>query len=172
MKSIKFGNIVDVTSGIIVHGCNAQGVMGSGVAGELRGKYPQIFSDYRAAYERADKTSGFYMGEVILTEISENLIIANAITQFYFGKDGVKYVSYEAIQKAFRQIVTAVHEQSLAQETEGQQEIEIHYPMIGAGLGGGDWSVISQIIDQEFEPYPLIKRTLWILEPPTGFRRD
>jgi O-acetyl-ADP-ribose deacetylase (regulator of RNase III) len=32
MKQIKFGDILDAQYGIIVHGCNAQGVMGSGTA--------------------------------------------------------------------------------------------------------------------------------------------
>ena len=39
-------NITEVTQGVIVHGCNAQGVMGSGVAKQLRAKYPEIYVDY------------------------------------------------------------------------------------------------------------------------------
>jgi len=32
MIKVNKGNLLDVTSGIIVHGCNAKSVMGSGVA--------------------------------------------------------------------------------------------------------------------------------------------
>ena len=44
---VKLGDICSVNSGIIVHGCNAQGVMGSGVAKAIRLKYPQVFEDYK-----------------------------------------------------------------------------------------------------------------------------
>ena len=39
-------DITTVDRGIIAHGCNCQGVMGSGVARFLRDKYPQIFPEY------------------------------------------------------------------------------------------------------------------------------
>ena len=38
---IKFGNILDA-KGIIMHGCNAQGVMGSGLAKDIRERWPAV----------------------------------------------------------------------------------------------------------------------------------
>src|SRR5271167_114181 len=48
-SNIKYLNkdITTVDEGIIAHGCNCQGVMGSGVARFLRDKYPQIFPYYQ-----------------------------------------------------------------------------------------------------------------------------
>lgn len=150
MKQINFGNILDATNGIIVHGCNAQGVMGSGLAKALRDKYPQAFEAYHEVYER----QGLELGNVVLAEITETLVIANAVTQWHYGRDKIKYVSYPAIQHTFAQIADAAN----------QLNIQVHYPMIGAGLGGGDWAIISEIIDTAFEPYPDVVRTLWIYE--------
>ena len=39
------------------------------------------------------------------------------------------------------------------------QPREIHIPLIGAGLGGGNWEIIREIIEQTVE-FPT---TLWVL---------
>jgi O-acetyl-ADP-ribose deacetylase (regulator of RNase III) len=41
MREVVFGNIVDLSRGFIVHGCNAQGAMNFGVAKAIRDKYPR-----------------------------------------------------------------------------------------------------------------------------------
>lgn len=40
-------DITTATRGIVVHGVNCQGVMGSGVALAIRTKWPQIFESYK-----------------------------------------------------------------------------------------------------------------------------
>ena len=42
---IKHGDILSVANGIIVHQVNAQGVMGSGLAKQIREKYPMAFDE-------------------------------------------------------------------------------------------------------------------------------
>jgi O-acetyl-ADP-ribose deacetylase (regulator of RNase III) len=149
MKNTLHGNILSVTNGIIVQGCNAQGVMGSGIAAQLRMLYPKIFNHYLAHLKRHSSPE-WAMGTVDLVPISETLIIANAITQLDFGRDPNKvYVSYDAIQKAFESIAAAA----------AWNGTHVHYPQIGAGLGNGDWTIISSIIDTELEG---VNHTLWI----------
>lgn len=153
MKNILRGNVLSVTSGIIVQGCNAQGVMGSGIAGQLRMLYPKIFNHYLAHLKRYGSPEGA-MGTVDLVPISETLLIANAITQLDFGRDPNKvYVSYPAIQRAFETIAEAA----------SWQGTHVHYPQIGAGLGNGDWNVISDIIDTALDKAG-VNHTLWIYE--------
>ena len=152
MQQIKFGDILSIRSGIIVQGCNAQGVMGSGVAKAIREKYPQVYEEYRGVYEQ----EGLPLGSVVVSMINQGigLLVASAITQQFFGKDGKKYISYEAIHKAMMEIAGEADAIGLP----------IHYPLIGAGLGGGDWSIIQAIIDSVFAKYPQVQRTLWIRE--------
>jgi O-acetyl-ADP-ribose deacetylase (regulator of RNase III) len=130
------GNLLDVDSGIIAHGCNARGVMGSGVAKYVRDKYPLCYEKYKLRCQLyADPK--ILLGDVIWYEVPDKrLYVANAITQLDFGADGKRYVSYEAVDKAFYTINKAIN------DTE-----TLHIPMIGAGLGGGDWEVISSIIE-------------------------
>lgn len=168
MRQVKFGNIFDVSltedknvSQFIVHGCNAQGVMGSGIAKEVKQRYPEAFKAYYDFVinwnSHNSRTLGIHsiLGQIIPVQISPNLFIFNAITQDNFGRDNTtRYVSYKAVKTAFDEI--AHHAHGLG--------AEVHYPLIGAGLGGGDWAIISDIIDSSFEQYPGIKRTLWIYE--------
>lgn len=129
------GNLCDIGYGIIVHGCNAQGVMGSGVAKELRARYPKIYEDY-SSY-RADH--GLRPGLVIVSHINVGLIVANAITQEFYGRTGRKYASYDAIQACFESVARLAK----------REEMPVYYPMIGCGLGGCQWPVVEQIINHE-----------------------
>lgn len=156
MKNIKFGNILDVEEGIIVHGCNSLGIMGSGIALQIKQKYPECFKEYQNFITNAARAQTDTLGMVVMYKVPDkNLIIANAITQKNFGRDGKKYCSYKAIYEAFETIVVSAHIR--------HEQIPIHYPLIGAGLGGGDWAIISNLIESAFENYP-IQRTLWIYE--------
>lgn len=151
MQNIRFGDITTVTSGLIVQGCNSQGKMNSGVAKAIREKFPDNFT----TYENAWKEDGLKLGQVVVhIEPASGLFICNAIVQTYFGKDGRKYVSYEALQKAFKEVA----------KTASRYRLAVHYPLIGAGLGGGDWGIIQAIIDSVFDIHPAVQRTLWIQE--------
>ena len=47
MIEYKNGDLLNVTEGIILHGCNGQGVMGAGVAKAIKMKYPEAFTAYK-----------------------------------------------------------------------------------------------------------------------------
>jgi hypothetical protein len=77
---------------------------------------------------------------------------------------GTKYVSYQAVQKCFEQVASA--SESIQYLDPDGCRMTIHYPLIGAGLGGGDLAIISDIIEAVFaKPEHKDKpRTLWIYE--------
>lgn len=128
----RIGSALDVT-GIIVHGCNARGVMGAGIALAIKNRWPHVYAAYRTQYEE----TGLSLGTVLYVPAEPKVFIANAITQDSTGT-GLQ-VSYPAIRECFHNIGEVARELSLP----------VHYPKIGAGLGGGDWEVISKIIDRE-----------------------
>lgn len=133
MRYIK-GNLFEYSTDVplvIVHGCNAQGVMGSGVAKEFKTRYPSAYAQYKK-----DISAGFRPGSVSWKFHSDDLFLASAITQEYYGKDGRQYVSYDAIEQCIRIIFRMLK----------NTETEVIMPKIGAGLGGGDWAVIEDII--------------------------
>ncbi len=122
-------DITTVESGIIIHGCNAQGKMASGVAKVLRDKYPQIYEPYKHHCDMHSSDRQSLLGDISLVRIDPTLYIANAITQLYYGKDGKKYASAQAIYDAL----------SLTADFASIQGLFVYLPRIGAGLGGLDW---------------------------------
>ena len=134
------GNVCDASQIAIAHGCNAQGVMGSGVARDVRSRWPNVYEVYHLRYQ----TFGLSLGEVIPVRTMDNKLVLNCITQHVFGRDGQRYVDYEAIDKVFRTIDHKVMDWEVT---------EIAMPRIGAGLGGGDWNIISELIELNSSNY-------------------
>lgn len=130
------GNLLATDVKHILHGCNCQGVMGSGVAKVVRAKYPMAYNDYMNVYNN----SGLQLGDMIMSVQDNGKIIINALTQETFGKTGV-HVSYWAVANVFKTLNRYLYGQHVA------------LPMIGAGLGGGDWNTIAAIIENEAKVY-------------------
>ena len=128
------GDLFETECPIILHGCNARGRMGSGVAKIIREKFPKAYEEYRNRFEN----HGLVLGEVIFANC-DGKIIANGITQSRYGQDGKRYVSYKAINT----VVEAVNEYARMNEC-----LQVAMPLIGAGLGGGSWTTISEIIEK------------------------
>lgn len=138
---INDSNLLEVTSGIIMHGCNSQGVMGSGVAKQLRAKYPDVYLDYLNHLQDCKVVYGTgkaSLGTVAFTNVSKDLVIASAITQEFYGKDGKLYVSYDTLNRSARSVLWVA----------SSKNMPVHIPyMLGAGLGGGDLCLIKSIIE-------------------------
>lgn len=137
MLVYKKGDVTGAHEDIIAHGCNAQGVMGSGVAKAIRDKWPGAYEAYRKEYEER----GLSLGEVIIFQ-APDATIANCITQEFYGKDGKVYVDYDAVHKCMAALRKYCQDQNLT---------TVAMPKIGAGLGGGDWVRIEGLIKYEFE---------------------
>lgn len=125
------GNIVQAPELFIAHGCNAQGVMGSGVARAIRNKWQSVYTEY-ADYHRM---FGLKLGDVVWVDV-DCKFIANCITQQKYGYSGAKFVDYEALRKCMKTVNLRLSS-------------DLALPRIGAGLGGGNWEIISAIIEDE-----------------------
>lgn len=146
MNKIKYaiGDLLAGPQTFILQGCNAQGKMNSGVAKAIRNKYPEVYDEYVARH----KTKPLKLGEVVVVKSkTDERIIFNAITQFRYGYDDARYVNYGAIEECMYYV-------NLVMARNGPYR-EVAMPMIGAGLGGGDWSLIANIIERNaiyFQP--------------------
>lgn len=146
---IKEGDLfASVEEGFIVHGCNAQGVMGSGFAKLVRAYYPEAYETYIA------QKPYYILGEVIPAVVAPNLVIVNAITQEFYGTDKV-HADYDAIAQAMKGTIHLVGTNMI-------QCRDVHMPLIGGGLAGGDKERIIQIMRDVFETNE-VKATLWLL---------
>lgn len=164
------GDLLSLSEGILVHGCNTLGVMGAGFARQLRDRYPDAYRGYRQTFAR----DGLVLGQLVLVggmprgllepplgeslveyrsiQIPERLIIANGMTQDRLAKyPGEVVVSYPAIEEVFLKV------RILAAAT----GLDVHFPMIGCGLAGGDWEKVSRLIEQGLGSN--VRAHLWVL---------
>lgn len=140
------GDLLDCGCRVIAHGCNARGVMGSGVARAIRARHPAAYAAYRAAFEAA----GLKPGDVVWADLPE-VTVANMITQNGFGGDGRRYVDYDAVAACVRELDRRAR-------AEGWHEIAL--PLVGAGLGGGEWPTIAAILERESAAFVPVVVTL------------
>lgn len=140
-----FGDLFDhfIDNTILVHGCNTQHVMGSGVALQVKQKYPAAYYEYMS---RPVLT----LGDVIFVCVDEsrNMWIANAITQEFFGRDGKVYADLTAIEST----LTRVKE---------FYKFTIIMPEIGCGLGGLTTEKVFPIINNVFNEKQICKVITW-----------
>ncbi len=160
----KIGNIVDsVKSGVIIQQVNAQGVMGSGVAKAIRDKWPKVWDEYSKIVRpnTIDMGAG-YMGMMIPVEVEPDLIICNVVGQQFYGRDSTKrYTSYDALDAGLAKVQRYCKDRfSVAQDLKWAAQPEIHFPLFGCGLGGGDWRVVSSILDSRLDGFSTF---LWLL---------
>lgn len=154
MITYKTGNVLDASERVIVHGCNALGVMGAGVALQIRNKWPNVFEVYSLRH----KVFGLALGEVIPVATIDGKIIVNAITQLDVARSNnplAVNVDYNAVHRCYEIINKKVLDWEVT---------SVAMPMVGAGLAGGDWNIIENIINDTATNYtPVVYKYV----PPT-----
>lgn len=140
MKSIQ-GDLIklalDKKFDVIIHGCNCHCAMGAGIAKTIRNVFPEAYQ----ADCQTPKGDRAKLGTISTATVNRNghdITIVNAYTQFNWHGSGV-LADYQAIESCMREV---------KRKFSGKK---IGYPLIGAGLAGGDWKVICEIIDRVLE---------------------
>lgn len=122
---------------VIVHGCNCFHTMGAGIARPISQLFPEALrADKETCYGEREKLGTISTASIIRGDISFHVV--NAYTQFDYRGAGPK-VDYQAVKTCF---------EAIAQQF---PKARIGYPMIGAGLAGGDWTLISSDINAALE---------------------
>lgn len=141
VKYVK-GNLLDSDCDYICHQVNCQGRMGSGIAKQIRERWPEVYTKYRKEYDFWTQQMGRTMsplGNIDIVRINNsNQSVINMYTQSAYGYDGKRYTSYDAFERALNLIRTYIPD-----------DVKIGFPKnIGCGLGGGDWEIISDLIER------------------------
>jgi len=124
---------------ILPHVCNDLGGWGSGYVLALSAKWKQPEEAYRSE-------KSYVLGSTTIVEVEPNISVANMIAQRGIGAKKLriaegKIVIVQPIRyNALRECLTAVNYVAV------QTGATLHCPRFGAGLSGGDWNIIEQII--------------------------
>ena len=117
---------------VIVHQVNCMGVMGSGVAKQIKEKYPIVYDEYMNCFKEHTKEE--LLGRITMTNVDCNTTVVNMFSQFGYGREKV-HTDYIAMSKALNSINTYCKGRDIA------------FPyMIGCCRGGGDFNVVLQLI--------------------------
>jgi O-acetyl-ADP-ribose deacetylase (regulator of RNase III) len=147
---------------VITHGCNCFCTMGAGIAPQMAkafgcDKFPMEDPQYKGDINKLGTID--YKRQIVIPVMQKILIngvgveapnygghplvVVNSYTQYRYGKnheDGDKSpVDYDAITMCMRKINHMFKEK------------RIGLPKIGAGLAGGNWNIIKNIIENELK---------------------
>ena len=115
---------------------NCQGVMGAGLARQIRNEYPEVYKEYK-------KITDPMLGYILPVITTDGRICVNMFAQNSFGRDK-RYTDYSAFKDCLRAIVGFIADHHV------HEDVPIAFPyMIGCGLAGGNWIVIEKLL-QEF----------------------
>ena len=130
----------------ILHQVNCQGVMGSGIAKQVREKYPIVYEQYKLWCNTMPKDE--LLGEMQYVNTREKhhtdfTGIVNLFAQYNYGYDGKCYTDYNALRHALKcfksHLITS-------------PTIAIPH-LMGCHRGGGDWGVVYKMIEEVFADY-------------------
>ena len=147
------GDVFKSKDDILIHGCNCYCVMGAGVARIVRKAYPSAYAvDKKTGVGDPSKMGKYtYSKQKHYCYPEQDIIVINAYTQYGYSWTSYKesVVDYDAIRTVMTSIKKDFPRKSISM------------PRIGAGLAGGDWKIISDIINDVFKKR---KVTVYYLE--------
>lgn len=159
MIYFKKGNLLESGCDYICHQVNCQGKMNSGIAKQIREKWPVVFKNYRAKFEEREKAiadiCGCYehmidysetlLGDIQIVDLWDDYYstdchqsVINMFAQQHYGYDGRRYTSYDAFWNCLNLIKQTVPKG----KTIGFPE------KIGCDRGGANWQVILEMITE------------------------
>lgn len=130
------GDLFDTAAPIICHQVNCQGKMGSGVAKQIREKYPTAYRQYVniCADKKGDPSALLGTAQFVY---GTDRIVVNMFAQNKYGYDKALYTSYMAFTACL---------QNIARQVAPGETIAMPYK-IACGLAGGDWNVVYKLIE-------------------------
>lgn len=147
---------------IICHQVNCMGVMGAGLAKQIRNKFPFVYSEYKALCDEYTnkRYKQILLGKAQIIDVENrksmhsplndyvydnSISVCNLFGQYEFGR-GV-HTKPEALERAIYNLCFLI---SQPNNEVLSTTISIPYG-IGCGLAGGDWNEIEPMIIRAFQ---------------------
>lgn len=143
IKHIKC-DIFESGADVICHQVNCQGVMGNGIARQVRERYPNVFEVYKAMCVLSKRNGKSLLQNVQRVQINEKQVILNLFAQNKYGYNGHCYTNYDALKTCLIQI------NDMYKNT--NKTIAFPY-LMSCARGGGDWSIVYKMIEDAFKDY-------------------
>lgn len=153
--TIKNGTILHANEHIIAHQVNGLGIMGGGVARQIKKAYPGVFRRYKTFVDNHHSPEELLGRNLMIVTDGKPVyqfdpnadakIIGNLFGQVRIGTSQ-KQTNEKALRKALEHLA----------EFAKMLNLSVAMPYgIGCGLGGGDWDEIRGIVEDVFGDYPV-----------------
>jgi len=140
MTTIVIGDILKVgRSGIICHQVNCRKVAGRGLAKQIRDQISGWYGLFKTLNGHLGEVSYFHYGDTV---------IASLYAQDGYGTDR-QYTDYKALRECLNRV-------SHYSDSNSQKRVYIPFGM-GAGLGGGNWNTILDVIRETIPEAIIVK---------------
>lgn len=141
------GNLIDMAEqgefDVIVHGCNCQNTMGSGIAKEIRARYPLAYVADTHFMSHSSPICKLGMWSSHNTDGHGSVfygvspfVIVNAYTQVNYLPRGIDHFEYDSFKLILRKLAVCYPDKRFG------------FPYIGMGLAGGDKGFIVELLDR------------------------
>lgn len=148
-KFLTIGNLFDTDAKWICHQVNCRRKMRSGVAMQVREKYPHVYSAYMKMTPK--------LGNILVVPVEPNApnnydgqYIVNMFCQENYGYDGNRYTSYDAFVESLEKLRDYV----LFHDRTDTPTIAFPYK-IGCDRGGANWEIISNMIETVLKDFTI-----------------
>jgi O-acetyl-ADP-ribose deacetylase (regulator of RNase III) len=136
------GDLLDQKTDVIAHQVNCLGVMGAGVAAQIKDKYPEVYEGYKNFCQEASHSESLLGKCMVCISDDGSPVVANLFGQGHCDSNG-RMTNYNALYDALvglRKIM----------KNHGWKSVSFPYGM-SCGLGGGSWDIIYVMICYVFE---------------------
>lgn len=159
-------SIFKTKASVLCHAVNCYGVMGAGLAKDIKDRAPYVYSEYKRLCDSTRNKENLLGTAQLIPSQNEKFILreiqlyneqrigreqlmhcmrphfyANLFTQKDYGRDpNVVYTKYRAVESCFRQLSALPEDMSIAMPY-----------MMCCGLANGDWTLMSKIIRKYFK---------------------
>ncbi|MCK9234996.1 MAG: macro domain-containing protein [Gammaproteobacteria bacterium] len=142
VKYVK-GNLINLAMmgefDVIVHGCNCFNKMGNGLAKDIKKYFPEAYEADKRTFAGDRSKLGTFSSAKVTNALGEPFYVVNAYTQFTYNS------SRRVVEDLFEYDAFVTFLQSINTYFDC---LKIGFPLIGAGLAGGNWERIKQLIEE------------------------
>ena len=139
MVTEMWGDLLRDGTGILCHQTNYQGVMGAGIARDIRERL-LTEQQYNYYVEICKRKGDGLLGWVQFIPLDDGRMLANCFGENMDSDTGVD-TDYNALRKCLEDVLRVATPHNTDVSMPG---------FIGCGLAGGDWNVVRQIIEDVF----------------------
>lgn len=131
---------------VIAHVVNDEGAWGKGFVKAVSAKWSEPEEYYR---KQAKFAKGFKLGETQWVFVDLDLAVCNMIAQHgLYNPKNLVPLRYDALERCLHKLAEGAR--AVAGKSDNtstvMEEITVHMPRVGCGLGRGDWNRVSELI--------------------------